>query len=181
MQNFRKIYDGVHVVPLLRQLEGHPELWNVHNLRTTYPGSSHAQASDIWLRFNDMSKYGPENLFTLMDDLECIDYPALTILECWPLLWDLMSRVKLRDIGRIIITKLPPGGRILSHIDQGKYAEAYQRFHITLQNSPGSIFRCGAERLSMLPGEVWWFDTSKEHEVINASNQDRITLIVDLK
>jgi hypothetical protein len=33
----------------------------------------------------------------------------------------------------------------------------------------------------MAPGEVWWFDNSKMHEVINNSADDRLTMIVDIR
>jgi hypothetical protein len=33
----------------------------------------------------------------------------------------------------------------------------------------------------MAPGEIWWFDNSVEHEVINNSAGDRIHLIVDVR
>ena len=59
--------------------------------------------------------------------------------------------------------------------------EYYERYHIVLSGHPGSIFRAGDEQVTMLTGEVWWFDNTKEHEVINNSADDRIHLIVDIK
>lgn len=181
MNNFRKIIE-VDVTRLLRQVEIFPELWNQHTLRTTHPGTVHGQASDIWLRFNDLKKYNSDNYPMMMDDLECVNYPALFSLpEAALIINTLKLGLGAKKAGRVIITKLPPLGMIRPHIDQGKYAEHYDRYQVALQSNPGITFQCGDEVVDMRPGEVWWFDTSKEHQVINASNQDRITLIVDLK
>ena len=36
-------------------------------------------------------------------------------------------------------------------------------------------------RVAMAPGEVWYFDNLKEHEVVNDGPDDRITLIICLR
>lgn len=153
-------------------------LWNRYSIRTTYPGSAHTDASDIWLRFNDLSLYTPDQYYKMFDDLECVDY--FHIPEANKLISDLMEKVNGTKLGRVIITKLPSGGRITPHIDEGAYANYYDRYHIIINNKPGSIFRCGDETITMENGDIYWFDTSKEHEVINDSNEDRLTLIVDI-
>ena len=84
-------------------------------------------------------------------------------------------------LGRVIITRLPPGKTITPHVDSGSHAEYYDRYHVTLQNNPGSIFRCGNEHVFMATGDIWWLDNSIEHEVINNSVDDRITMIVDIR
>jgi aspartyl/asparaginyl beta-hydroxylase (cupin superfamily) len=33
----------------------------------------------------------------------------------------------------------------------------------------------------MAAGEVWWFDNTVEHEVVNNSADDRIVLICDIR
>jgi hypothetical protein len=33
----------------------------------------------------------------------------------------------------------------------------------------------------MAQGEVWWFDNSQEHEVMNDSKDERLHLIVDIR
>ncbi len=181
MNNFIKIDYTPDIAPLLAALEKQEELWNQHTLRTAYPGSAHSEVSDIWLRFNDFSKYKPEDYYLIFDDLESVNYPAWNKLpEAQNLIMELIDKVDANEVGRVIITRMPPGAKITPHIDEGKYAELYKRYHIILKNNTGSIFRCGDEVLCMETGGVYWFDTSKEHEVINNSNDIRITLIVDL-
>lgn len=178
MQNFLKIAEGVDVGPLLAGVAMRPHLWNQNTLRTAHAGTAHAQADDIWLRFNEIRGDGQ----SVVDDLQCVNYPALAELP-WarPLIFGLMARMEGEQLGRCLITRLKPGACITPHEDQGAPATYYDRFHILLKNNPGSIFRAGDEQVQMRAGEVWWFDNTKEHEVINHSNDDRLTLIVDIR
>jgi len=65
--------------------------------------------------------------------------------------------------------------------DKIRPAEFYDRYHIVLKSSPGTIFRCGDEQVYMAMGEVWWFNNLIEHEVLNNSIDDRIHLVVDIR
>lgn len=178
MKNFLKIADGVDVVPLQVALAAKPFLWNEHTLRTSHPGSAHFEADDIWLRFNRLD----EDKTKVVNDIICFDYPAMLHLpQARTLVYQLMARVEGEQLGRAIITRLRPGERITPHEDQGAPATWYERFHIAIHSLPGAIFRAGDETVQMKTGEVWWFDNTVEHEVINNGADDRITLIVDIR
>lgn len=180
MQNFRQIAAQVEIESLLREIEAAPSLWNEFNLRTTHPGTVHGAASDIWIRFNDVTKYKPENLYQITEDLDCKYYPPHVYLpRTMEITRGLMNLLNVENLGRVIITKLPVGQCIDPHIDEGAYARFYKRYHVTLKNEAGSIFRCGDEVIEPKAGDIYWFDTSKKHEVINNSTADRITLIID--
>ena len=95
-----------------------------------------------------------------------------------------MVRVDGHELGRLLVTKIRPGGRILPHADvTGDYVNQgnISRYHIVLQGLPGSQFRAGDETVCMRTGEVWWFNAHAEHEVFNNSADDRIHLIADVK
>ena len=178
MKNFLKVADGIDVLPLLMALKSHPELWDQNTLRTTHPGTPHTEVSDIWLRFNDLT----QGVGAVPDEHESVNYPAFKALpQARPLIFGLMARIEGERLGRCLITKLPPGGRIEPHEDGGSHAAYFERFHIVLQSLPGNAFRCGDETIGMRAGEVWWFDNAVEHEVINNSADDRIHLIVDIR
>jgi hypothetical protein len=183
MRNFLKIAEGVDVVPLLAELARQPELWDQNRLRTTHPMTPHKQVSDIWLRFNDLAEYEKtQDAAHVIDEHESIWYPPIHALPAArALIFALMARVHGERLGRVLITRLPPGGKIDPHEDGGSHAAYYERYHIVLQSHPGSIFRAGDETVHMRPGEVWWFDNSKTHEVINESADDRLHLIVDIR
>lgn len=178
MRNFLRVADGIDVVPLMVSLQTRTHLWNRDTLRTQHPGTAHSQVDDIWLRFNEID----DDALSVVDDLLCVNYPAIQELpQARALIFSLMARVEGEQLGRCIITRLPPGGVIDPHCDQGAPATFYQRFHILLQSLPGAMFRAGNETVQMKTGECWLFDNTQEHEVINNSADDRITMIVDIR
>lgn len=200
MRNFHKLCSGLAIGPLLIAIARQPELWNQNTLRTSHPQTPHQEVSDIWLRFQDMNswkdkieegkKLSPESdgellgeyASAFLDEHESVNYPALALLpQARQILFDLMRLVEGERLGRVLITRLPPGKRIHPHRDGGSHAAYYDRYHVALQVLPGAIFSAGPETIQMQPGDVWWFDNSQEHEVVNNSADDRIVMIVDIR
>lgn len=183
MRNFQQIASGVDILPLLHGIQRQPELWDQCTMRTTHKSSPHTQVNDILLRFINLETTDEQKLMqTALDQHESINYPAfLKLPQARPIIFDLMRRVEGERLGRVIITRLAPGKIITPHIDSGDHAEYFDRYHCILQNRPGSLFRAGNETVIMQAGEVWWFDNSEEHEVINNSTDDRLTMIIDVR
>ncbi len=168
---------GIDVGPLLHAITLHPELWNENTLRTQHPGTAHADVDDIWVWFNDT-----DDQSAVPDDKEVIPYPAWEKLpQIRPLVYDLARRVEGVRLGRVIITRLPPGKRITAHVDGGAPADYYTRYQIVLQCLPGCIFNAGDESASFRAGEVWYIDNKQTHSVVNGSADDRIVVIVDIR
>lgn len=186
MRHFELIASGVDVLPLLHSVVRHPKLWNEHKFRTTFKDTPHAQVDDIWLRF---SAEVPDTGTVAQDVNNITWYPAFKELpQAQPLIRDLMFRLNAYALGRCVLTRLKPGGRILPHADnKGEYVHQgdIQRYHVVLQGLPGSLYRTGtgdeAETVCMRTGEVWWFNALQEHEVVNNSADDRIHMLVDLR
>lgn len=179
MRNFYRLDKGINVSAAVAQLMAHPDLWNQNTLRTTYPNGPHSEVDDIWLRFNVVDEANP---YTVADDVEAVNYPAWSILtQTRALVMSLMAHVQGERLGRVILTRLKPGGRIAPHPDMGAPAEYYKRFHIVLQGLPGCLFRAGEETVHMATGECWWFNNREEHEVMNNSEDDRLHVIVDVR
>lgn len=179
MANFKKFSHEVSNVRLtLSELHQHYHLWDCHTLRTLYEGSAHRESSDIWLRYNDINAENLED--ELYNGTTCIDYPAMRILtECRKIVTNLLMYVKGEKVGRVIITKLPPGGVVEPHKDEGLTCKYYDRFHVVLQE--GGVFCVDYECVRMGVGEIWWFNNQKLHSVLNDSNHPRIHLIIDIK
>jgi len=177
MRYFDLISEGIDVAPLRHAVVRQPELWNVHRLRTTHPGTAHGEADDIWLRFAPL-----DSLEAIVDGLESIDYPAFASLpQARPIIFDLLRRVEGIRLGRVLITRLRPGGRIQPHEDAGGYAAYHDRYHICLQGPAENFFQARDERVAMRTGEVWWFDNAQRHQAVNRSASDRIHMIVDIR
>lgn len=162
------------MLPILAALDARPELWNAHNLRTTYPDSPHAEADDILLMFNELDG-------EIINDIQTHPFDAWYQLPVRDIVLNLMRRVGGVQLGRVLITRLAPGKKIAPHADQGAPADFFQRYQIALQSLPGCTFRSGEEVIQFASGEVYWFDNTLEHEVINNSAADRIVMIVDLR
>lgn len=180
MRFFERLAFNVDVVPLLHAVQRQSELWNRDTLRTKFPGTPHSEVDDIWLRFQAMPEDG--DVSKLVNEHESVNYPAFWHLpQARSIIFDLMRRVEGERLGRVLITRLAPGRAIALHRDGGTHAAYYDRYHVVLQNSPGCVFRAGAEAVFMAAGEVWWFDNAQEHEVNNGSEDDRVTMIVDIR
>ncbi len=178
MRHFLQIESGVDVLPALNALAMQPDLWNENPLRSNFPGSPHADADDIWMLFNRI----PTNPAEIIDDINVQPYRgwwALTHLRNIAL--NLMRRVDGVALGRVVVTRLAPGKRILPHADEGAPADYFTRYQIALQSLPGAIFRIGNEQMNFRTGDVWMIDNRTEHEVINNSADDRIVCIVDVR
>lgn len=173
MRYFQKMLENVIVMPLMNDIARQPVLWNANKARTTFEGTPHAQVDDILLRFGK-----PDG-----DDLEAPDLPSIKLLpRAKDMALTVMQIVGGTRLGRVVITKMEPGKKILPHADvKGLYSKYYTRYHIALLGLPGSLFTCGDETVNMRTGELWWFDASEVHSVSNNSADDRVHLLVDVR
>lgn len=189
MQNFMRLATGLEVRPLMLAIMRRPELWKEDTYLRDYPQGPFKQIESIMLRFpikrvaeqeEEIEKYKRGE--SQWDQHESIDYPPYKLLpEARPLVMNLMTFVGGERLGRVMINKIAPGGRIFPHADTPEHAEYYSRFHIVLNSAPGVVFRAGDEQVYMGTGEAWWFNNKLEHEVVNNSAEDRIHMIVDIR
>lgn len=186
MKNFQIIASGVDVLPLLLAIKRQPELWKEDTYLRDYPQGPFAQIESIMLRFPVKSVKETEeevkNHLSTYDQHESINYPAFALLpQARPLIMGLMARVDGERLGRVMINKISPGGVIYPHVDTPSHTEYYSRFHLVLQSEPGVVFRAGDEDFAMQTGQLIWFDNSQQHEVINNSAADRISMVIDVR
>lgn len=175
-RNFSQVLRGLDVSMAARELARQPELWEQFTTRQTYPGSAHHDTQCIVLR-------GPDPLSEddVFDDCYSIPWPALDLLpECAQLVLRLMDNQACLNPGRIMVVRLKPGGVIDPHVDEGRYADHFTRFHLPIESGIGDAFTCGDETVTMLPGTAWRFDHKTHHHVHNDTPNWRVHLIVDL-
>lgn len=181
MKNLLKIAQGVDVTPLLLQIQRQPNLWNRHGLRLKRENSPHRDASDIWLRYNDIKPYDLVGDYEgINDEHESKFYPEWYALPAArSIVMGLLARVEGTRLGGVLVTKIPAGKCIFPHVDRGWHPEYYNtKLYVVLQSNPQCVNRVEDEQVAMVPGEVWFFDNTKEHEVQNNGPEDRITLII---
>lgn len=189
MKHFQKIGTNADVMPLLLALQRMQKshgIWKEDTFLRDYPQGPFGDVESVILRFPPRSVHETEealkNHLAHFDQHENVDQPAFkTLPEARPLIFALMSYVQGERLGRCIINKLKPGGRIYPHPDTPDHAEYWDRFHIVLQSGPGATFICEDEQVEMKTGEIWWFNNRLMHEVVNNSADDRIHLVVDIR
>lgn len=193
MRNFYRIASGVNVTPLMLAISRRPELWKEDSFLRHYPQGPFGDVESIMLRFPQKVVFEGEdaeekvalykkNLLPGFDQHESIDYPAYALLpEARLLVMNVFGAVAGERLGRVIINKIRPGGRIYPHPDTPEHANYYSRFHVVLQSEPGVVFRCGDESPQWESGAVFWFNNKIEHEVINNSSADRIHMVIDAR
>lgn len=187
MRNFLKIAEGMDVNSVMAAIDAHPELWDSHRERKTSVGSPHSRMSDIWVRYNDIARFADRKSFN--DEHVPVWYDAWAKYPdvraaLRPIIFGLMAEVGGEMLGGVLITRIPPGGGIAPHVDEGWHVEYYDKFYVSLRSAPGAEFFCdegGVEALNPKEGEIWRFDNRKNHWVENRSDQDRITLIVCIR
>jgi hypothetical protein len=195
MKNFLRIAQGVDVMPLLMALHRNPQWWKEDTYLRSYPQGPFGEIDSIILRFPPRSvAETEEKLQELLTDPhydphECVDQPIYAqIPEARGLVMALFGRVGGVRLGRVIINRVMPGGRIFKHADRPEHANYWHRHHLCLQSAPGALISAGDEQVYMAPGEFWWFNNGREvdgeipeHEVFNNSSVERIHLILDAR
>lgn len=178
---FARIASNLSVAPLLEKLAQHPLLWKDITARQDTPGSPHADTECIFLRWP-----ADQGVWAAFYDLTCIDYPAAELLmpEVGALLLAVLEALGLdhahADVGRVILTSLKPGGHVLRHVDEGPYADKYDRFHVVLEPGEKTTFIVAGMLEVPARGDLFWFNHKREHEATNHGLQPRIHLIFDM-
>jgi len=171
------IASGFPVEALREELQC-ADVWNRNTLRTQAQATPHKTSSDIWVRFKAWDE-------VLADPAHCCDehesvwYPVLMeIPAVIPLIEAVMELSGADTLGGVLITKVPPGGRIEPHIDRGWHAEVHRKFAVQIAGNEHQAFCFENAVLRPVSGEVYEFRNQESHWVTNESSSDRITLIV---
>jgi Aspartyl/Asparaginyl beta-hydroxylase len=185
MNHFMKIAK-VETTPLMLAIRRRPELWQEDTYLRDYPQGPFGQTQTIMLRFPVKRVLETEEELkradSIYDQHENIDYPAYKILhEARPLVMNLFGAMAGERLGRVMINRILPGGRIFPHADTPEHADYYTRFHIVLHGLPGCVIYCDNEQMDMRTGDVFWFNNKLLHEVRNNSADDRVSMVVDIR
>lgn len=173
---FAKLDLTIDVEPLKAMLEV-SNLWNKYPFRKSGP---HIEMTDIWVRYNDIQPYLKSGDLThINDEHDSVWYRSPITSLVKDIANKIMFHVQGERLGGILITKLPPNGRIKEHIDGGWHAGYYDKYYVCVKDS-GSKFIFESGNIEPNEGEVFWFDNSKKHAVQNA-NQERMAMIICIK
>ena len=171
-----RVAHGLDVEPLLKLLDAKPELWKEITTRQDMTKSPHKDSECIYVR-------GPlkMSIYYVMYDIGSYDYPCMEYLKSAlvPLMRPILDKLQVKEMGRVLIVNLKSSGHVTKHIDQGTYADHYERFHLVLKSNQHCYQTSGNERQRFEVGEVWWFNNKKLHTAHNVGDTDRIHIIFD--
>ena len=181
MRHFLKIASGIETLGVLLDLERQPELWNAHTDRTR-GDSPHRAVDDVWVRFRPYDELTSPEAFA--EPFIPVFYPAWHQLpHLRPIVFGLMARCEAVALGGVLITRVPPGARVETHDDRGRWHPEFYttKVYIPLQTNPDCVSVCAGELVVMERGDAWIFDNLKPHATVNDGTGDRITLIVSMR
>jgi quercetin dioxygenase-like cupin family protein len=187
-RNFEQLAGGLDLSLINDEIQAQGALFDKSTFRQSFNGSPFKDTQFIGCRMT----YDLDHEPTEEEMLNHLKTKGVTTtnavdLEDYELLPQVYGAVMLfagvmqaEQIGRVLVTRLHPGGKIGAHKDFGEYHNFYDRFHICI-GGKGCHFRSGKETVKMMPGEVWWFYNNLEHEVWNESDLERDHIVIDLK
>lgn len=180
--NFKKLDLNFDIAKVQAKLCSTPLLFNFYKQRTNEQGP-HREVEDIWLRANDITKFETlEEFANFSDAHDSMWYGAINVLPSLrPVIFDLMRFVEGERLGGVLITKLPPGGKVYAHTDDSWHSRYYDKYLVPINSKDGAIFGFNEGDIKAKEGEVWWFNNNVEHWVNNDSEEDRIVMIVCIK
>lgn len=179
--NFDKVMSGLYeeADAILNSIGEDSVMWNWLPLRTAFDGSPHEEVQDVALR-GPLFQAG-KTLADLQNEILCHNYPVMKGLpHVYQTCLNIMYHVRGEALGRVVITKLKPGGKIYPHKDEGEAADIYDRYHLVLQGDEGNTFIVNGEEQVMRVGELWWVNNHDLHSVENRGEEDRIHMIIDV-
>lgn len=178
----KKLDIKVDVAGLKAKLSLLNNLFGEYPYRGNIEGGPHSEMQDIWIRYNDVKPFIESDDFSkFADEHNSIWYKSADLMPVKKIIFDLMSYVSGERLGGVLITKLPPKGKIAPHVDGGWHASYYEKYYVPIQNSEGSIFCFEDGEIHPEDGDIYWFDNSYLHWVNNDSNKDRIAMIICIK
>lgn len=183
MKPFELLDVKLDVEALQREVLACDRFDEIHYRRTS-PNSPHYEMTDLWVRYNDIKNFAPlgDGKSTFNDEHDSVWYSVSEELpSIKKVCFDLMRSVDGERLGGILVTKLPPKGKIHRHVDSGWHAAYYDKFYIPITTPKGSFFGFDGGDIHSELGQAWWFDNSIPHWVENDTDEERISMIVCIR
>jgi Aspartyl/Asparaginyl beta-hydroxylase len=157
-------------------------LFDAIRIRQEVVGGPHKDTRAIFLRGPAMAGLGLSGMAEAwMQEVRCVAYPAMKawwgMARVLQAVWGMVGR---RGLGKVMVVELKAGGSIGWHIDEGGYAQGYERYHVAIRTNPYCWLYSGGEAGHVPVGAVVKFDTSVLHSAANFGTTPRWHLIVDV-
>jgi Aspartyl/Asparaginyl beta-hydroxylase len=172
------IGQGYEVSELVEQLQN-PHVWDLYPARRYGP---HSKLSDCWCRFNAWEHYDPEHPERFVEEHESVWYPVIDQLPALkPLVFSILTRIGAIKLAGVLITRIPAREICKPHKDRGWHALQHEKIALSLQANERQAFCFEEKELRTRPGDLFTFDNSRMHWVVNDSDEPRMTLIMNVR
>ncbi len=166
---------------LKTQLGTHPEVWNAFRIRTEHPRSPHRETMDVIVRYNPIENYRGDMQAFNAEHVGQWYAVADTLTEAKRLAEAIAADHDAKEMGMVLITRIPAGKQVYPHVDGGWHARHYEKFALQIQGNEHQAFHFEEEELVTRDGDLFWFDNAFPHWVTNNSDEDRMTMIVCIR
>jgi hypothetical protein len=162
-------------------------LWNKFKQRTESSKSPHREVDDIWVRYNDIKNYDPENPLAFHDRHDSVFYINDSKLK------NEISKINraicetheasTTEFGGILITRIPAGKQVYRHNDAHSWhAEYYKdKYLIPLESDDKQSFNYEGQSVITPVGNIFSFNNLVDHWVLNDSDKPRVSLIICMR
>lgn len=163
----------IDVTDLARYLPFLEPLFDIDCWRQKMPMSPHANSESIILRGPPSSR--PRDI---LHSLDILGSQALGIGEVFEPLYRARMLIGY-PLARVMIVRLPPGGYVVPHVDEGRYAAATERWHLPIHTNGRAWIEVDGDRRHLDEGVLMWIDKHRMHSAGNDGDTPRVHLIVD--
>jgi len=177
----------VDVVKINSFIDANPHLWNKYKQRTESSMSPHREVDDIWVRYNDIKNYDPQNPLAFHDKHESTWYIEdelfkSQISKICRVICDKYESSHT-EFGGILITRIPAGKQVYRHCDKGSWHAEYYRdkYLIPLKANENQSFNFDGQSVITPVGDIFSFNNLVDHWVLNDSDEPRVSLIICMR
>lgn len=151
------------------------EFWEIDKMRNKM--GSLTQTKSIVLRhFNDYKSVNSENWKNEIYNKQL--YPIFENLIN-KILYVLRKEYHFRDY-IAFFARLKPKGIVGLHVDSGPFLETCHRIHIPIKTNENVFYIIEDQKYNWTKGNIYEFDNTRIHGVVNESDEERIHLLFNL-
>lgn len=167
------IKTNIDVSDLKEEIDLYPENWKIDTSRQRL---SYPQKNTETIRLVTGIRLDKDSVWSTTDSEKSIK------TELYPLYKKTITLLKTffpNNLERIFIVKLLANQEVYPHVDQGRYYQTRDRYHLCINGR--YQYTVDGETAVIEPGTLFWFNNKLVHSSRNLENIDRISIIFDVK